>query len=101
MPTLFGYLHWKYATELYGMDIRQRPLEKDRAFIANYRTLGLLKGDLFSQIDDRKRSRQFQVLENGNLLKEVYLQDTTLVTETISFYQTASNRFKTGKMKKS
>ncbi len=101
MPTLFGYLHWKYATELYGMDIRQRPLEKDRAFIANYRTLGLLKGDRFSQIDDRKRSRQFQVLENGNLLKEVYLQDTTLVTETISFYQTASNRFKTGKMKKS
>ncbi|MBL7770843.1 MAG: sulfatase-like hydrolase/transferase [Flavipsychrobacter sp.] len=99
MPTLFGYLHWKYSTELYGMDVRQRQVEKDRAFVGNYRTLGLIKGNIFTQIDDRKRSKQFQVLEKGNSLKELSSPDSSLISETISYYQTASERFKNGKMK--
>jgi phosphoglycerol transferase MdoB-like AlkP superfamily enzyme len=99
MPTLFGYLNWNYTTELYGMDVLQRPVEKDRAFVGNYRTLGLLKGDIFTQIDDRKRSKQFQLIEMGNSLKELASPDSSLISETISYYQTASDRFKTGRMK--
>jgi len=99
MPTLFGYLHWNYSTELYGMDVLHRSVEKDRAFVGNYRTLGLLKGDIFTQIDDRKRSKQFQVLDKGKSLRELTKGDSALVSETISYYQTASDRFKNGKMK--
>ncbi|WP_102980718.1 LTA synthase family protein, partial [Chryseobacterium scophthalmum] len=44
MPTLFGYLDWNYNTSLYGKDINQTKVGDERAFIGNYRTLGMLKG---------------------------------------------------------
>ncbi|MCC6286449.1 MAG: sulfatase-like hydrolase/transferase [Chitinophagaceae bacterium] len=99
MPTLFGYLGWSYSTELYGRDINKIKPGNERAFIGNYRTLGLLKGNLFTQIDDRKRAKQFTVAPANKSLSEITHPDTTLVSETISFYQTASERFKNGKMK--
>ncbi len=99
MPTLFGYLHWNYNTALYGKDINQLKFGEERAFIGNYRTLGLLKENLFIQIDDRKRVKQFCVSEKDKSLSETKNQNKELVSETIAYYQTASERFKNGKMK--
>ncbi len=99
MPSLFGYLHWNYNTALYGKDINQMKAGEERAFIGNYRTLGLLQDKLFTQIDDRKRVKQFTVSSKDQFLTEVKKQNKKLVSETISYYQTASNRFKNGKMK--
>lgn len=99
MPTLFGYLHWNYNTALYGKDIYQMKAGEERAFIGNYRTLGLLKENLFTQIDDRKRVKQFSVSERDKSLSETKNQNKELVLQTIAYYQTASERFKNGKMK--
>jgi len=99
MPTLFGYLNWSYNSALYGKDINQVKAGEERAFIGNYRTLGELKETLFTQIDDRKRVKQFKVTENDQSLSEINRQNKELVSETISYYQTASERFKNGKMK--
>lgn len=99
MPTLFGYLNWNYTTALYGKDINQMKAGEERAFIGNYRTLGLLQGNLFTQIDDRKRVKQFSVAEKDKSLSEIKNQNKKLVSETVSYYQTASERFKNGKMK--
>lgn len=99
MPTLFGYLNWSYTTELYGRDIHQINAAEDRAFIGNYRTLGMLKGDLFTQIDDRKRTKQFTVAGPEQSLSESDIRHKNLEEETISYYQTASERFSSGKMK--
>lgn len=99
MPTLFGYLGWTYASALYGKDINQMKPGGERAFIGNYRTLGLLKDDKFTQIDDRKRVTQFAVTASDKALTEVREYDNRLTLETISYYQTASERFKNGKMK--
>lgn len=99
MPTLFGYLNWNYNSSFYGKDVNQMKVGDERAFIGNYRTLGVLKNDLFTQIDDRKRVKQFIVSENDKSLSEVKTQNKELVSETISYYQTASERFKNGKMK--
>ncbi len=99
MPTLFGYLNWSYNTALYGKDINQTKVGDERAFIGNYRTLGLLKNNIFTQIDDRKRAVQFQVSGNDAALTEVKEPHQKLINETISYYQTASERFKNGKMK--
>lgn len=99
MPTLFGYLNWNYTTALYGKDINQMKAGEERAFIGNYRTLGLLQDKLFTQIDDRKRVKQFTVSSKDQFLTEVRNQNKKLVSETISYYQTASERFKNGKMK--
>lgn len=99
MPTLFGYLNWNYTSALYGNDINQMKAGEERAFIGNYRTLGLLKENLFTQIDDRKRVKQFRVSEKDKSLSETKNQKRELVSETITYYQTASERFKNGKMK--
>ena len=99
MPTLFGYLHWNYSTALYGKDINQVKAGEERAFIGNYRTLGLLKANLFTQIDDRKRVKQFSVSDRDKSLSVTLTQNKELVAETIAYYQTASKRFKNGKMK--
>lgn len=97
MPTLFGYLNWNYNTALYGKDINQMKLGEERAFIGNYRTLGLLKDSVFTQIDDRRKAKQFKVLSSGMSLLDK--KNENLINETISYYQTASERFKNGKMK--
>lgn len=99
MPTLFGYLNWNYNTALFGKDINQMKAGEERAFIGNYRTLGILKDNLFTQIDDRKRVKQFKVSGTDQSLSEVSNQKKELISETISYYQTASERFKNGKMK--
>ncbi|MBO6185313.1 MAG: sulfatase-like hydrolase/transferase [Chryseobacterium sp.] len=99
MPTLFGYLGWNYNTSLYGKDINQTKMGDERAFIGNYRTLGMLKGNIFTQIDDRKRVKQFVVSGADKSLSEVKSKNNEQVSETISYYQTASERFKNGKMK--
>ena len=99
MPTLFGYLGWNYTTSLYGKDINQTKIGNERAFIGNYRTLGMLKGNIFTQIDDRKKVKQFAVKDSDKSLKEIKSKNSQLVSETISYYQTASERFKNGKMK--
>ena len=97
MPTLFGYLGWNYTTSLYGKDINQTKIGDERAFIGNYRTLGMLKGNIFTQIDDRKKVKQFTVKDSDKSLKEIKSKNSQLVSETISYYQTASERFKTEK----
>lgn len=99
MPTLFGYLGWNYNTALYGKDINQMKAGEERAFIGNYRTLGMLKSNVFTQIDDRKRVKQFSVKDADKSLIELNNTNKELVWETIAYYQTASERFKNGKMK--
>jgi len=100
MPTLFGYLGWSYTTSLYGKDINQMKIGDERAFIGNYRTLGMLREKVFTQIDDRKRVKQFIVSGNEKqTLSEIKTKDQELASQTISYYQTASVRFKNGKMK--
>ncbi|MFY1045821.1 LTA synthase family protein [Chryseobacterium sp. GP-SGM7] len=99
MPTVFGYLGWNYTTSLFGKDINQTKVGDERAFLGNYRTLGMLKSNVFTQIDDRKRVKQFRVSGNDQSLSELKTKNNSLVSETISYYQTASTRFKNGKMK--
>lgn len=99
MPTLFGYLGWNYKSELYGKDINQTKAGDERAFIGNYRTLGMLKNNIFTQIDDRKRIKQFEVSQADQSLSEVHALNNYHISETIAHYQTASERFKNGKMK--
>lgn len=99
MPTLFGYLGWSYQSQFYGKDINKTKEGSERAFIGNYRTLGMLQGNIFTQIDDRKRVKQFSVSGIDKSLSEVPKVNSNMVLETIASYQTASQRFKNGKMK--
>ena len=99
LPTLLGHLNWGYDTQFYGKDINQTKPGDERAFIANYRTLGFLKNGVFTQVNDRKGAIQFEVSDDGKSMNETQKPNKNLINETISYYQTASERFKNGKMK--
>jgi phosphoglycerol transferase MdoB-like AlkP superfamily enzyme len=100
MPTLFSLLGWNYETALYGKDIFKMKPEDERALIGNYRTLGLLKNGIFTQINDRKNVKQFTYNSSDKTIKqEIKTPIDSLKNLTISYYQTASERFKNGKMK--
>lgn len=98
MPTVFSYLNWEYTSAFYGKDIFSMQPREERALIANYRTLGLLKENIFTQLNDRKQSLQYHWNAELKEMKEIQ-PNTPLVNLTISYYQTASDRFKNGKMK--
>lgn len=100
MPTLFGYLDWNYETELYGKDINKMKSSEERALIGNYRTVGLLRNNIFTEINDRKKTNQYSwdPKENKMLLFDS-VKDTVLSKTTIAYYQTASANFKNGLMK--
>lgn len=72
---------------------------EQRALIGNYRTLGLLKNNILTQLNERKMSEQFVWNNNDKTLTQVKNNVDSLISETISYYQTASERFKNGKMK--
>ena len=99
-PTLFSLLGWEYQSALYGKDIFSMKPEDERALIGNYRTLGLLKNGFFTQVNDRKETKQFSYNpEDKTIQEEVSSASQKLKDLTISYYQTASERFKNGKMK--
>ena len=99
MPTLFGYLNWTYTTSLYGKDVRLMLPNEERALIGNYRTLGMLRGNLFTEINDRKQCNQY--IWNKEISQMTIDKSLNQINRdlTISYYQTASERFKSGKMK--
>ena len=99
MPTLFGLLHWSYKSNFYGNNIFEFEKQNERALIGNYRTLGLLKDNIFTQLTDRKTSQQFIWNPKDKSLTENPTQNKAYENIAIGYYQTASERFKTGKMK--
>ena len=96
-PTVLGILNMSYVSKFYGHDIMRTAPEEDRAFVANYQTLGYMKaGKLVTLQPHRKVT--ITSLPDG-LVKTaapVPIADDTLRNEAISFYQNASYVFKHG-----
>jgi len=99
LPTLFSYLNWNYSTALYGMDINKMNKNDERALIGNYRTIGLLKDSIFTELNDRKNINQYLYNANIKSMGEYYDTNKKLENLCISYYQTASTRYKKGLMK--
>jgi phosphoglycerol transferase MdoB-like AlkP superfamily enzyme len=110
MPTVFGLLNFKYTSKFYGQDVLKADY-KQRALIATYQDLGLIKDNVLTIISPVKKTKQFQLTlqpksgidsdfqlyyEQKPLIKE----RTDLINETISYYQTASYLLKKKKYQK-
>jgi phosphoglycerol transferase MdoB-like AlkP superfamily enzyme len=99
MPTLFGYLGWTYDTQLFGKDLNYIKPGEERALLGNYRTVGMLKNQIFTEINDRKKSYQYSWdAKNSHMVKFDSIKNEELKNICISYYQTASYNFKNGLM---
>ena len=97
-PTLFGYLGWNYTSNFYGKDINTIKKSEQRAFIGNYRKLGLLKGNQLTVLGDQKKVSFYTYEKATNTLKPKK-EDSIQLKDIISYYQTNDYRYKNGLMK--
>ncbi len=88
MPTLFALLNWDYSSNLFGENVLKMHKEDERAFIGNYRKLGLLKDRELMILGDQQEVTFYKWNTNNNDLI-LHNPDPDLLNETISFYQTA------------
>ncbi|WP_445736517.1 LTA synthase family protein [Mariniflexile sp.] len=87
-PTIFDLLNWDYTTNLFGKNILDMKPEDERAFIGNYRKLGLLKSDSLMVLSDQHKSDFYKWERTDNSLKEIP-ENATFLNKTISYYQAA------------
>lgn len=110
MPTLFGLLNFNYKTKFFGQDVLKTDYQP-RAFIATYQDLGLLKENVLTILSPKQKVKQFNLkLEpKDNVAADFQIhyeqipiakENTKLVNETISYYQTASSILKNKKYEK-
>jgi phosphoglycerol transferase MdoB-like AlkP superfamily enzyme len=93
-PTVLGLLDFRYYTKFFGRDILHSPPETDRAFVANYQTLGYLKGGRMVLLQPKRKAEVFRVDGGMNIVEPV--QDEAALREAISFYSAASFVFRSG-----
>lgn len=99
VPSLFGILNWNYQSEFYGKDIFRMKENEHRALLGNYRTLGYLDPSNLLILNDRKKLFGWNYKDNTENLEEISSVQTQNRLKIISYYQTASYRYKYGKMK--
>ncbi|WP_431163913.1 LTA synthase family protein [Flagellimonas beolgyonensis] len=88
MPTLFSMLGWHYDSNFFGKDVLSMPAEEERAFIGNYRKLGLLKSNTLMVLADGKSANEYAWDSQDNSLEKIPT-DNAFLNETISYYQVA------------
>ncbi|WP_437397650.1 LTA synthase family protein [Flagellimonas lutimaris] len=97
-PTLFGLLGWEYSSNLFGKDVLKMNPDEGRAFIGNYRKLGLLQGNRLMVLGDQKNANGYLWDPFDNSLKSVP-SDTSFLERTVSWYQVADYLYTHGGLK--
>lgn len=93
-PTLLGLLGIEYEGKFFGRDMLHAPPAGDRAFVANYQTLGYLKHGRMVVLRPRVAPEVFRLNERG--LPEQPVADPDLAREAVALYQTAAYLFRSG-----
>jgi len=93
-PTLLGLLDFRYYTKFLGRDVLNSPPQTDRAFVANFQTLGYLKGERMVVLQPGRKVDQYRI--KGSERFPVRDADPALAREAIAFYQIASHVFRNG-----
>jgi phosphoglycerol transferase MdoB-like AlkP superfamily enzyme len=93
-PTVLGLLGFDYYSKFFGRDVLSSPPQSDRAFVANYQTLGYLKGGRMALLQPRRKSEAFQL--DDRMRPAAAVSDAELVREAIAFYSAASHVFRSG-----
>ncbi|MGD9952140.1 MAG: LTA synthase family protein [Burkholderiales bacterium] len=93
-PTLLGLLDFDYYSKFLGRDLLHSPPASDRAFVANYQTLGYLRGDSMVVLQPRRATQFLSMV--GEARAAPAPGDEALLEEAISFYQVAAHVFRSG-----
>jgi phosphoglycerol transferase MdoB-like AlkP superfamily enzyme len=93
-PTLLGLLEFDYYSKFLGRDVLRASPATDRAFVANYQTLGFIRDGRIAVLEPKRRVRVFDLDAQGRVGGRA--SDPELEREAIAWYQVASHAFRTG-----
>lgn len=98
-PTLFSILNWSYESKFYGHDILSDDF-RPRALIGNYQKLGLYRDDKLTILlpDGSVKEYKVEKLDIDSNKYEKITPIETDVDDTITYYQSASHLYETGKL---
>ena len=88
-PTILSLLNFSYRSSFFGQDILQEGRLHQRAFMANYLTVGYMKGGEIVELGPKRKVRVVNA-KTGLLLPPSAAQ-RRLVDEAVSYYQVASD----------
>jgi len=93
-PTLLGLLDFSYYSKFFGRDVLHSDPSTDRAFVANYQTLGYLKDDRMIVLQPGKKIDMQRLTGSGPV--PMGGVDPALARDAIAFYEAASYLFRSG-----
>jgi phosphoglycerol transferase MdoB-like AlkP superfamily enzyme len=94
-PTILGLLDFSYYSKFFGRDVLRSDPSTDRAFVANYQTLGYLNGERMIVLQPGKKIDMLRLTDAGTVpLGGV---DPALARDAIAFYEAASYLFSSGR----
>lgn len=96
-PTLLGRMNFSYETKFFGQDIFRLPPGEERAFVANYQSLGYLRDGRLVMLYPRRKVHISPSKHAGLQHPERPLDEKTLEREAIAWYEAASLAFGRGK----
>ena len=91
-PTILGLLDLHYFSKFLGRDILHSPPESDRAFVANFQTLGYMKGNTIAVLQPKRQTDVYRI-EKG-AYQPMAAGGEQLLREASAFYQVASHLFR-------
>jgi phosphoglycerol transferase MdoB-like AlkP superfamily enzyme len=97
-PTLMGWLGLEYTSRFFGYDMFNLEAGRERAFISTYQKLGYLKETRLVVLDVNQQPVVYPGLPAQTKVKQ-HLTDQQLITEAISWYQSANLYFRSGLLK--
>ena len=92
-PTLLGRLNFSYESKFFGQDIFRLPVGEERAFVANYQSLGYLRDGRLVMLYPRRKIQISANSHAGPQNQKQPLDDESLKREAIAWYETASLAF--------
>lgn len=97
-PTLFAQFNWDYDSNLFGQNVLKMKTADERAFIGNYRKLGLLKGKKVMVLDEQNNANfySWNPVDNSLFLEPL---NEEFMNRTVSYYEVADDLYKSGGLK--
>ena len=97
-PTLFAQFGWNYNSNFFGENILKMKPSDERAFIGNYRKLGLLKDNEVMILDEQKNANLYSWNPGDNSLSPHPFNEE-FMKKTVSYYEVADDLYESGGLK--
>jgi phosphoglycerol transferase MdoB-like AlkP superfamily enzyme len=96
-PTLLALLNFSYRSGFFGHDIIQEGPRHQRAFLANYQTVGYLENGVLVELRPQQRWRLVDPVSGAELPADA--RGRALLEEAVSYYQAAAEAYRSGALR--